>query len=418
MARLATCTFERMLRIAYLISRYPAISHTFILREVTSLRARGVEVETASINPPDRALDSLSPAERAEATRTYCLKAQGIVRIAGVLLRTTLTRPLSVAKGIGLAARLGGFDVTAVLTRLAYLAEAILVGDWMLRRKLEHLHVHFATPAATVALLMKEVFGLPFSMTVHGPDEFYNVDEYHLEQKIEGASFICCIGSFCRSQLMKLSHPREWGKFEVSPLGVDAAEFPFDSGKTTRETFRILCVGRLVPAKGQGVLVHAAHELRRRGRKIEVSFAGDGPDRARLEALAAELRVEDICRFLGPVNPNKVRELYAASDVFVLPSFAEGIPVVLMEAMAMGVPCVSTAITGIPELIESGRQGILVPPSDVSALCGAIEALMGDESLRRSIATAARDKVVEKYNLTTNVGRLESVFRARLAVAA
>ena len=137
-----------------------------------------------------------------------------------------------------------------------------------------------------------------------------------------------------------------------------------------------------------------------------------------LESLARHLGVDANCRFLGAVNPDKVRELYAQADLFVLPSFAEGIPVVLMEAMAMGVPCISTLINGIPELIESGKQGILVPPSDSVALCGAIEALMDDDGLRRALAHAARQKVVDSYNLSANVRRLEQVFLGRIEVAA
>ena len=340
-----------MLRIAYLISRYPAISHTFILREIRELRRLGVDIYPVSVNPPDRPVSQLSEEERIEAATTVCLKSMTAMQMAGALWRTLSAHPAGLLAGLQLAFRLGGTDPKAITKRLFYLAEAVLTGDFLLREQLPHLHVHFATPAATVALFVKEVFGIPFSMTVHGPDEFYDVTAHHLPEKIAAASFICTIGSFCRSQLMKLSAPEHWSKMEVSPLGVDPDLFrPRPVYKD--EHFRILCLGRLVAAKGQAVLLDAVRLLARQGRPVLATFAGDGPDRQRLETMAREYGVTDHVTFLGAVNPESVRDLYAATDAFVLPSFAEGIPVVLMEAMAMEVPCVTTVVNGIPELIQ------------------------------------------------------------------
>lgn len=409
-----------MLRIGYLVSRYPAISHTFILREVQELRRLGIDIRTISINPPDRSMADLSPDEHAEAGQTFVVKSQSAGTILRALLRTALAHPLGLLAGVVLAIRLSGWNLHALVKRTFYLLEAIVAGEWMRQQSLAHLHVHFATPAATVALFLKRIFGTPFSLTVHGPDEFYEVSEYHLEQKIDAASFICCIGRYCRSQLMKLSRPDHWDKFEISPLGVDGARFMGSpkARRTGKTLFRILCVGRLVPAKGQAVLLAALRLLRERGRDVEVVFAGDGPDRARLQSLAREWDVEQSCQFLGAVNPDSVTGLYANADLFVLPSFAEGIPVVLMEAMAMGVPCVSTFVNGIPELIESGRQGFLVPPSDPTALCEVVAQLMDDEHAMEACASEARSKVMNHYDLQTNVRKLSEIFRARLEPAA
>lgn len=407
-----------MLRLAYLISRYPAISHTFILREVRELRHLGFDILTASINPPDRSSQLLSEEERQEAASTFVVKAQPTSRVAAALLRTLAVHPLKAAGAFIWAFRLAGWDVRALSMRVFYLLEAMVLGDWMRRESLHHLHVHFATPAATVALFVQRIFGLPFSMTVHGPDEFYSVGEYHLAEKVEAASFICCIGRYCRSQLMKLSEPRHWNKLEVAPLGVDPNLFRSSSAHGPRAKFRILCVGRLVPAKGQAVLLAALRLLREKGREVEVLFAGDGPDRQRLTALAQEWTIAEDCRFLGAVNPDAVKDLYAEADLFVLPSFAEGIPVVLMEAMAMGLPCISTFVNGIPELIESGREGTLVPPSDGIALSAAIEQLMDDAEMRVSHAANALEKVRTNYDLQANVHRLASIFRARMEPAA
>ena len=402
-----------MLRIAYLISRYPAISHTFILREIRELRRLGVEIYPVSVNPPDRPVSQLSEEERIEAATTVCLKSMTSAQMAGAMWRTLTAHPAGLLAGLQLAFRLGGTDPKAIAKRLFYLAEAVLTGDFLRREQLPHLHVHFATPAATVALFVKEVFGIPFSMTVHGPDEFYDVTAHHLPEKIAAASFICTIGSFCRSQLMKLSAPEHWSKMEVSPLGVDPQLFrPRPVYKD--EHFRILCLGRLVAAKGQAVLLDAVRLLARQGRPVHATFAGDGPDRQRLETMAREYGVTEHVAFLGAVNPESVRGLYAATDAFVLPSFAEGIPVVLMEAMAMEVPCVTTVVNGIPELITSGESGLLVSPSDAAQLADAIENLIANPALRQSLGKAGRRKVTASYDLVRNVARLHNIFRRRL----
>jgi glycosyltransferase involved in cell wall biosynthesis len=402
-----------MLRIAYLISRYPAISHTFILREIRELRRLGVEIYPVSVNPPDRPVSQLSEEERIEAATAVCLKSMTSAQMAGAMWRTLTAHPAGLLAGLQLAFRLGGTDPKAIAKRLFYLAEAVLTGDFLRREQLPHLHVHFATPAATVALFVKEVFGIPFSMTVHGPDEFYDVTAHHLPEKIAAASFICTIGSFCRSQLMKLSAPEHWSKMEVSPLGVDPQLFrPRPTYKD--EHFRILCLGRLVAAKGQAVLLDAVRLLARQGRPVHATFAGDGPDRQRLETMAREYGVTEHVAFLGAVNPESVRGLYAATDAFVLPSFAEGIPVVLMEAMAMEVPCVTTVVNGIPELITSGESGLLVSPSDAAQLADAIETLIANPALRQSLGKAGRRKVTASYDLVRNVARLHNIFRRRL----
>ena len=407
-----------MFRIAYLISRYPALSHTFILREVLELRRCGGQIHTASVNPPDRPLAALDPEERAEAENTFVLKQQGFASIGRAIFSSVRNNPAGLWRGLCLAVRLGGSDLKAIKKRLFYFAEAILVGEWMRGLALEHLHVHFATPASTVALLAKEIFGIRFSMTVHGPDEFYSVDEYHLAAKIEAASFLCTIGNYCRSQLMKLSAPEHWSKMAVAPLGVDPGKFQPCLARTGNDPLEVLCVGRLVPAKGQAILIEAVARLRADGLPVHLTLAGDGPDRIRLEGVAKRLGITEHCSFLGAVNPEHVRSLYERATLFVLPSFAEGIPVVLMEAMAMEVACISTIVNGIPELIESGTQGVLVSPSDVAALAVAMRQLLEQPVLRSRLAAEGRRKVVSHFNLQPNVARLGRIFTAEFEGAA
>ncbi len=403
------------MRLAYLVSRYPAISHTFILREVLGLRELGFEISTASINDPDRPEGKLTAEERGEAGKTFYVKRAGAVGAGKALLAAGFRHPVKMLAGLRFAVGLAGTDVKKVVYAIFYFFEALLVGNWMRREKVSHLHVHFATPAATVGLITARMFPIGFSFTVHGPDEFYDAPGYRLTEKIEGADFVCCIGAYARSQLMKLSDVRHWSKFEIVPLGVDPAAFSPQPRTSDPKPFEIICVGRLVPAKGQHILLEAFARLVAEGRDVRLRFVGDGPDRPSLEKMAAELNLGEKVIFEGAVNQDRIRDLYAGADLFALASFAEGIPVVLMEAMALELPCVTTFITGIPELIRPGVDGLLVPPSDVVGLADAMAELMDDPARRAALAKAGRERVLEKYNLPKNIGKLGEVFKKRLS---
>lgn len=402
-------------RLAYLVSQYPAISHTFILREVLGLRARGFAIRVASVNPPDRPPEKLTAEERQEADASWYLKPQGAVGALKALCLTALRRPSALAAGLWFALRLGGTDVKKLGYQLAYWVEAVMLGDWMRRAGLSHLHVHFATPAAMVGLIASKIFPIGFSFTVHGPDEFYDAPGYRLAEKIEGSGFVVCISHYARSQLMKLSPVAHWNKFEVCRLGVDPSRFAPRAGRSAGVVFELLCVGRLVPAKGQHILLDALALLLARGRRVHLTLVGQGPDRPSLEAQTARLGLESAVGFAGAVNQDEVFGYYAAADAFVLPSFAEGLPVVLMEAMALGVPCITTHITGVPELIRDGIEGLLVAPSDVEGLAAAIERLMDDPALRSRLTEAGRAKVLAEYELDGSIARLADVFAHRLS---
>jgi len=238
---------------------------------------------------------------------------------------------------------------------------------------LTHLHVHFANAASTVGLIASRTFPIGFSLTVHGPDEFYDASGLRLAEKIAGASFVCCIGQFARSQLMKLSPPSQWDKLEIGPLGVDPQRFSPRRFRSSPSRFEILCVGRLVPSKGQLVLIAAIERLVKTTPNLRLRLVGDGPERESLERAIAAANLGSYVVLEGSVNQDRIQEFYRQADIFVLASFAEGIPVVLMEAMAMEIPCVSTFVAGIPELIRNETDGILVPPSDDLALATAIK---------------------------------------------
>ena len=405
-------------RIAYLVSEYPGLSHTFILREVRQLRAMSFDIRVASINSP-RLADDLADEERTEVAATFYVKQAGALGAATAHLEVFARRPAAYFKGLLFALSLGGSDLRRIAFAVFYFVEAVMLGRWMESQRLRHLHVHFATAASTVGLIASRIFPIGFSFTVHGPDEFYDAAGYRLAEKIAGASFVICIGYFARSQMMKLSPACEWRKFEIAPLGVDPEVFaPMTLSDPSAEGFEVLCVGRLVPAKGQHVLIAAVDRLVKAGRDLRLRLVGNGPDRDSLEREVARRGLVDRVSFAGAVNQDHIREFYGDADAFVLASFAEGIPVVLMEAMATEVACIATAIAGIPELIRNGIDGMLVAPSDERALADAIDSLIKDPAMRRRLGAAGRQRVIERYNLNCNVARLARIFINQLAIDA
>lgn len=401
-------------RLAYLISQYPAISHTFILREVLALQERGFAVRVASVNPPDRPPDRLTEAERREAARTWYLKPQGFRGALTALLTALPRRPLALLRGLRTALQLGGTDLKRLLYSLAYWVEAVMIGEWMRREGTQHLHVHFATPAAAVGMLAKVMFPIGFSFTVHGPDELYDVTAYRLAEKIAHADFVLCISHYARSQMMKLAPVAHWSKFEISRLGVDPERFARRPDKPAGDPFELLCVGRLVPAKGQHILLDTLAALIRQGRRVHLTLVGQGPDMASLQAQSARLGLDDAVTLTGAVNQDRILGYYHQADAFVLPSFAEGLPVVLMEAMALGVPCITTHITGVPELIRDGVEGLLVAPSDADGLATAITRLMETPTLGPKLATAGRERVLAEYTLSASIAKLTEILARRL----
>ena len=406
-------------RVAYLLSRYPAVSHTFFLKEVLGLRERGLDVRVASINAPDRPRQDLPDVEAVEADRTYYVKSLGAAKVAVQLLAIAFRNPGVTLRGLGAALRLGGWDIKARAYALFYLAEALLVGQWMRRQALNHLHVHFGGPVATVGMITAQAWKVPWSVTLHGPDEFFDQEAFYLRQKIESASFVVCISDFCRSQVLRVAPSLSDSQLEVVRLGVNCAVLqPAKQlqGPNSDAATKFVCTGRMVSAKGHRILLEALAPLIADGIEFTCTLIGDGPERRLLEALSAELGISRQVRFLGAQAHHATLAEVAQADVFVLASFAEGLPVALMEAMALGVPCVSTTIAAIPELIVDGENGLLVSPSNVQALSSALRSLAKDTDLRRKLGQKARVTVAAHYNLARNLDLLATTWRRRLAV--
>ncbi len=401
-------------KIAYLISQYPAISHTFFLREVTRLREKGFDIHVASINETDRPLDQLTEQEREEQNRTYYIKKGGILQALKDLGTTLFTRPLGFFRGLFYTLYLGGTDLKRLLWNMFYFTEAVMVGSWMNSHSINHLHVYFANPASSVGLIMSKTFPHTFSISIHGPDIFENVQLNYLSEKIKGATFICCIGKYARSQLMRHCPVGQWDKFEIAPLGIDPDIYTPKPFVENPAPFSLLCVGRLVPAKGQHILIAAMELLVKEGHPVKLQLVGDGPDRITLERDVKKWQLTEYVTFSGALNQEDTLEAFREADLFILPSFAEGTPVVLMEAMAMEIPCIATYITGIPELIEDNKEGLLVPPSDAEELAKAVAHLIKKTDVRKQMGIWGRERILQDYHLEKNINHLGHIYSRRL----
>lgn len=404
-------------KVAYLLSRYPAVSHSFFLNEILQLRQLGFDIEVASINPPDRPKETLPQIELEESSKTHYVKSQPLFLVLGSLLSILLLRPQVFFRGLIYTLQLGGWNLRAKLFALFYLAEALLLGSWMKRRGCSHLHVHFSTAVATVGLLTSVAWKIPYSLTVHGPDEFHNVNEFYLTRKIEHAKFVICISDFCRSQLMRISSSQHWSKFEVVRLGVDPAVFTpsHHPEKENGEILNVVCVGRLVAAKGQLILVRAVEDLLEQGYTLRLKLVGGGEEQSVLQSYVRSHGLASAVEFEGALSHDETRRVLESADLFVLASFAEGLPVALMEAMAMEIPCISTYIAGIPELIRDEMDGLLTPASSQTGLVCAMKRLIEDSQLRYTLGAAGRKRVLALHDLETNTQALAAAYQRNLA---
>ncbi len=406
---------SKQIRVAYLVTRYPAISHTFILREIVGLRERGVIVDVASVNSPDRPIAGLSKVEAREAATTHYIKNVAIAAVLAEQMLFVLRHPLKYLGGLAYAWWLAGTSPSRILRYTFYFAEAVLLGKWMERKRQQHLHVHFATSGASVGLITSRIFHTGLSMTVHGPEEFDDVTWHRLAEKVRQCRFVTCIGYFARTQLMKVSGPDHWDKLEIAPLGVNLDDFAPAGAVAENRVVEIVCVARLAPVKGHRILIQAMEKLTAAGVPVRARLIGDGPERGALDALVKAKGLEGNVKLEGAMNPDRIREALAKADIFALPSFDEGIPVSLMEAMAMEIPCVSTYVGGIPELIRNGIDGYLISPSDPESLAEVVSELVSDPGLRSRIGLAGRIRVGEKYNLPANIDRMAAIFSKYLS---
>lgn len=403
------------MRVGYLVNQYPRNSHSFIRREIQALEAQGVEVVRYSIRPVGEVLST--EADREEVVRTRVVLDAGSGRFALAMLAALVRSPASFLRAARLAARLGWRSDRGLLRHGAYLGEACVLVRWLRGARVDHLHAHFGTNSAAVAALCHELGGPPFSFTVHGPEEFDKPEALHLGEKIRRASFTIAISSFGRAQLCRWAAHGDWSKLYVVRCGLEqellgAEPTPVPAGH------RFVCVARLSEQKGHLLLVEAAARLAAQGVAFEIVLAGDGPLRPQIEELIRRQGLEDHIRIAGWMSAPQVREAVVSSRALLLPSFAEGLPVVVMESLALGRPVITTAIAGTPELVIPGVTGWLVPAGSVEELVLAMRAALEATPERLAEMGRAGATLVARYHdAAQEASKLAGLFREAAAAA-
>ena len=390
-------------RIAYLASQYPATSHTFISREVAALRKLGLQLDAFSIRPPAPA-EMHDDAIVLEARNTFTVLDQPAAKILGAQLSTLVTNPAGFFRTLGLALSHRPPGMRGLGLSLAHFAEALVLARELKRRRITRLHNHFANSAATVGYLATRLLKMPWSFTMHGISETDYPAGLLLGRKIEAATSVACVSYFGRAQAMRVVRPDQWPKLHVVRCGLPLSGLP-ERGDSA-PVRRIVSVGRLSPEKGQAGLIEAFAALDYRA-DMELLLVGDGPERERLNAAAARLGVADQVRFAGRLGERDTLAAIAAADILVLPSFMEGLPIVLMEAMAMGTAVVASRVAGIPELVEDGKSGLLFTPSDWNELADCMRRLVADDALRDR---RGRDVVSAGFDVRRSAEQLRDLF--------
>jgi colanic acid/amylovoran biosynthesis glycosyltransferase len=400
-------TQPKDLRIAYLTSQYPATSHTFIRREVAALRRRGIAIDTFSVRPPGLS-DVVGPQDREEANRTYTLLAQSPLQFLRSHVWALFSRPRRyfVTAYRALKHRAPGLRNMAL--SMAHFAESILLANELHRRRITHLHNHFANSAATVGLLASRFLECRWSFVIHGPSETDYPAGYLLKEKITAADFVACAHYFGASQGMRLVPYDQWSKFHVVRCGIEFKTLPTDVSQRHPRT--IVCVGRLSYDKAQAGLLEAFSKVHERFSDARLKFVGGGADRHQLESLTKTLGLSDRVTFLGPLPETETLQEIASSGMLVLPSFWEGLTVVLMEALALEVPAITSRIAGVPELIVDGSNGLLFTPANWSELSQCMIELLSSPELGIKLSKKGRLSVQSEFDVDRAAAKLAELF--------
>lgn len=400
------------LQVAYLVNQYPAVSHTFIRREIHALERRGITVQRIALRGWDTEL--VDESDRRERERTRYVLRRGALRLAAGLLSTALRSPRRLLKAVRLMQRIAKGSDRPLHTHVIYLAEACVIQRWLAQLGVAHLHAHFATNPAEVAMLVRELGGPPYSFTAHGSDITDRPAQMGLELKVARAAFVAAVCSFGRSQLFKWVTHGSWDRVRVVRCGLEPG---YGAASLSHASpGRLLCVGRLSKEKGQLLLIEAARELAATGEAPDIVLAGDGPMRGEIESLVARYGLDGKVRITGWLDARGVEAELRQARALVVPSLSEGLPVVIMEAMAHRRAVIAPYLAGIPELVQHGTTGWLFAASDTSGLAEAIRSCMAsDPAALQAMGDAAHARVWTLHHVDVEAERLATLFHLSAA---
>jgi colanic acid/amylovoran biosynthesis glycosyltransferase len=404
-----------MTNIAYLLQYFPGATDTFIRREIRSLQKLGTKIEIISVWKPKELRTGLDVVSRwsTETTsdvlsdwlkETHFVLPASVVSILTAVLISVLRSPVRFFAALHLAFSTARPGVRGFFYQLIYFVQAVLVAKVLREKSSDHLHNHTGDNGGTVTMLAAKLTGIGYSITFHGWPVFYDAKYSRVKEKVLGARFTRSISYFCRSQLMMLSECGDSAPFKVVHCGVNIERYAYRTPR--KQVKRLFCSGRLAPEKGHTILINALGILKDNGYELELRLAGNGPSKGQLEALVKRLGLEDRIQFPGFVSEDEIIDELQGSDLFVLPSFVEGVPVSVMEAMAIGVPVIATNIAGTSELVEDGKTGILIRPSDPEALADAVVRMIDDYDFRKRAAVLGRRKVEAEFDVDKETAKL------------
>jgi len=398
-------------KIAYLLNSYPMTSTTFIRREIEALAADGVEIERFAARPWSEEL--VDPLDIAELRRTRYLLAGNVPNLFAAFLRELSSNPVRLARATATAFRLWRNARDGFGRHAAYLLQGVYFKQQAHRSGVAHVHTHFATNATAIALLSHVLGGPGYSFTAHGPDEFENTDRLSFDLKMRHAAFIAAISAFGRVQLIRASRWAHWPKIEIVHCGLALTDFVPSPNPANQV---LVNIARFNSQKGLLLIPAAVAAVRGEFPDMKVVLIGDGEERPGLEAEIARHGVAGQIELRGWRSNGEVRRTLAESRALLLPSFAEGLPVVIIEAFALGRPVISTYIAGIPELVDASC-GWLAPAGDVQALAAAMrDALSADAQRLARMGDEARRRAEARHDIAASARQLKALF-ARAAEA-
>ncbi len=401
-------------RVAYFTMEYPRATDTFIRREIDGLRAAGLEIMTFAVRRPGDD-EMVSDEQRIARDETTYVLPPSVGNLVGAHLRLMTKSPKRWLDSARLAWSTSRAGVKGRLYQLFYFVEAGVIADSLIERDVDHVHAHFGDVATSVAMIASSLADRPYSFTLHGPGVFFDANVWELGTKIERSRFVSCISWFARSQAQLLSDEDAASKLHIIHCGIDPDRYSsaperglaIDGGPT-----KLAFVARLDHVKGLTILLDAMRDARASGADVELTVVGDGPKRSAFERHARKAGVSDVVNFVGYQSQDGVAEVLSDAHAFVLPSFAEGVPVSLMEASASGLPVIATQVGGVSELVIDGETGFIVPPGDVNALTQRIVSLAADRDLCRRLGAAGRKRVFDDFDSGVEAARLATLFVA------
>ena len=398
------------MRITYLINQYPKVSHTFIRREILALERLGHEIQRVALRGwEDKPIDLQDILEQ---TKTVYVLKNGIFSLLLSAFKSLLQKPVCFFSALCLAIQMGIRADRPLIFHLVYFLEACQVYLETKQFNAQHLHAHFGTNPSEIAMLVNAIGGLPYSFTVHGPEEFDRPQFLKLSQKINRAKFVVAISSFGRSQLMRWVSFENWHKIKIVHCGLEPDFFNIPAVFIPNKP-SLVCVGRLCEQKGQLLLVEAIKNLSEQQVEVELTLAGDGEMRAEIESLITKYQLEDKIKITGWISSDEVKAHILASQVLILPSFAEGLPVVIMEAMSLRRPVISTYIAGIPELVQDGENGWLCVAGDITALTNTMREALSTPVVRlQEMGDAAFARVTARHHIDSEAAKLAEFMKS------